>query len=274
MKRGAAGLCTVATIVGATATAAAQTADDGAGGRVPLHDVTGGAYTPPTSLFVPAAALPTLNVRLTVGADVQPAGSFDAVRPLVNAELGLGQGFTIAVGSSWFGGDRSSTVDGLTPFAQVRYQVFGRRDGTGWQGGVSVTGKRVGWHNGDAEMEASFSVQYRARRWEVGAQGTFGQSLVDAAEHDVEARAFAAWRVIPSLAVGVAAQLRVDVGAESPALEAMLRARGLAEADLIAGATASYTFERWQVGALAGVSTVGLYENAGFLGQGFGSVRF
>lgn len=242
--------------------------------RVPLGDPTGGAYTPPTTLFVPAAALPTLNVRVTVGAYVQPAGTFDAVRPLVNAELGLGRGFTIAVGTTWFGGDPPNTVDGLTPYAQVRYQLFGRRDGTGWQGGVSLTGKRVGWHNGDAELEASFSVQYRAARWEVGAQGTFGQSLVDGEEHDIEARAFAAWRVVPSFALGAAAQLRVDVGNESPEFEAMLRARGLAEVDLIGGAIASYTYERWQVGALAGLSTVGLYENVGFIGQGFGSVRF
>jgi hypothetical protein len=274
MKRIPFGSLSVLVVLCASATAGAQTTDGTPDTRVPLGDPTGGAYTPPTSLFIPAAALPTLNVRMTVGADIQPIGSFDAVRPLVRAELGLGRGFTVAAGSSWFGGDRSSTIDGLTPYAQVRYQLFGSRDGMGWQGGVALTGKRVGWHNGDAEMEASFSVQYRARRWEVGAQGTFGQSLVDAGEHDLEARAFAAWRVIPSFAVGVAAQLRVDVGNESPALEAMLRARGLAEVDMIGGAMASYTYERWQVGALAGVSTIGLYENAGFIGQGFGSVRF
>ena len=256
------------------ATAGAQTADGASEGRVPVGDPTGGAYTPPTTLFVPAAALPSLNVRMTVGAYVQPSGSFDAVRPMVNAELGLGRGFTLGVGTTWFGGDSPNTVDGLTPYAQVRYQLFGRRDGMGWQGGVALTGKRVGWHNGDVEAEASFSLHYRAPRWEAGAQGTFGQSLVDGAEHDLEARAFAAWRPTPALALGVAAQLRVDVGNESPELEAMLRARGLAEADLIGGATASYTFERWQLGMLLGVSTVGLYESAGFIGQGFGSVRF
>ncbi|MBK6534227.1 MAG: hypothetical protein IPF99_33065 [Deltaproteobacteria bacterium] len=156
-------------------------------------------------------------MRMTVGAYVQPAGSFDAVRPLVNAELGLGRGFTLGVGTTWFGGDAPNTADGLTPYAQVRYQLFGRRDGTGWQGGVALAGKRVGWHNGDVEAEASFSLHYRAPRWEVGAQGTFGQSLVDGAEHDLEARAFAAWRPTPALALGVAAQLRVDVGNESPA---------------------------------------------------------
>jgi hypothetical protein len=261
-------------IVLASSTAAAQSADETANARVPLDDPTGGAYTPPTTLFIPAAALPTLNVRVSIGAFVQPVGSFDAVRPTVAAELGLGRGFTIALGSNWFGGDVANTVDGMTPYAQVRYQLFGARDGMGWQGGVSLTGKRVGWHNGDAELEASFSAQYRARRWEVGAQGTFGQSLVDGEEHDLEARVYAAWRVVPSFAVGLSAQLRVDVGNESPALEAMLRARGLAEADLIAGAMASYTYERWQVGALAGASTIGLYENVGFIGQGFGSVRF
>jgi len=274
MNRVAMSSWSVLVVLCISSAAGAQSTDGAPDGRVPLSDPTGGAYTPPTSLFVPAAALPTLNVRMTVGADVQPAGSFDAVRPRLSAELGLGRGFTMAVGTSWFGGDRSSTLDGLTPYAQVRYQLFGNRDGMGWQGGVALTGKRVGWHNGDPELEASFSLQYRARRWEVGAQGTLGQSLVDGAEHDVEARAFAAWRVTPSLAVGLAAQLRVDVGNESPQLEAMLRARGLAEVDMIGGATASYTFDRWQVGALGGVSTIGLYESAGFIGQAFGSVRF
>jgi hypothetical protein len=258
----------------ASSSAAAQSTDEVEGTRVPLDDATGGAYTPPTTLFTPAAALPTLNMRVSIGAFVQPVGSFDAVRPAVAAELGLGRGFTLAVGSNWFGGDAASTVDGMTPYAQVRYQLFGARDGMGWQGGVALTGKRVGWHNGDAEVEASFSTQFRARRWEAGAQGTFGQSIVDGAEHDLEARVYAAWRVIPAFALGLTAQLRVDVGNESAALEAMLRARGRADADLIAGAMASYTYERWQFGALAGVSTLGLYANAGFIGQGFGSVRF
>ena len=274
MKRIVLGSLSTLVLLCASLTAGAQTTDGTPSTRVPLNDPTGGAYTAPTTLFVPAAALPTLNMRVTIGADVQPAGSFDAVRPLVNAELGLGRGFTIAVGTNWFGGDQPNTLNGLTPYAQVRYQLFGRSDGMGWQGGVSLTGKRVGWHNGDAEMEASFSVQYRARRWEVGAQGTFGQSLVDGEEHDLEARAFAAWRVIPAFALGVVAQVRVDVGNESPNFEAMLRARGLAEVDMIGGAMASYTFERWQVGALAGLSTIGLNENVGFIGQGFGSVRF
>ncbi len=68
-----------------------------------MSDPTGGAYTAPTSLFVPAAALPTLNARVTLGVDVRSAGSFDPARPSVSAELGLGRGFTVALGSGRWG---------------------------------------------------------------------------------------------------------------------------------------------------------------------------
>ncbi len=254
--------------------ATAQEADAPGSSRVPIHDPTGGAYTSPAALFVPAAALPALNARVTVGSAIQPAGSFDTMRPQLGAELGLGGGFTAAVGSQWFGGDVARTVNGMTPYVQLRYQLFGAADGMGWQGGTALTGKRVGWHGGDGEVEASFSLQYRTPTWETGIQGTLGQSLVTASEHDVEGRGYLARRVLPSLAVGVAAQVRADVGRESPEAEAQFKARGLAEVDVVSGAIASYTFERFQVGALAGVSTLGLYDRAGFIAQGSGSVRF
>ena len=268
MKRGAAFV-----LAGLLAGAPAAAEDrDVSGARVPTGDPTGGAYTAPTTLFVPAAALPTLNVRMTVGADVQPTGVFSPVRPLLNAELGLGRGFTVALGTTYFGGDQPRALDTLTPFAQLRYQLFGRRDGMGWQGGVSLTGKLVGYQGGEAELEASFSLQYRARRWEAGAQGTFGQSLADGDGHDVEARLYAAWRAIPALALGVTAQVRADVGDD--ANDAAKAARGIPEVDVIGGAMASYTYERWQIGALAGGSTIGFANGLAFVGQAFGTVRF
>ena len=252
----------------------AQSVDAPAAPRVPLDDATGGAYTAPTTLFTPAAALPRFNARVTLGADVQPTGVFSPVRPLITAELGLPAGFTLAAGTTFFGGDQSRVADEFTPFVQVRYHIFGRPDGHGWQVGVSLTGKRVGYNGGDAELEASFQVQYRARRWEVGAQGTFGQSLTEADGHDIEARVYAAWRVIPSLALGVAVQTRADVGEGSPEEEAARAAKGLPELDFIGGALASWTYERWQLGALAGASTIGFANGAAFIGQAFGTVRF
>ncbi len=239
-----------------------------------FNDPTGGAYTSPTPLFTPAAALPSLMPRLTAGVDLQTAGVLANARPFVNAELGLPAGFTLAAGTQWFGGDRATGADQITPFAQVRYQLFGAANGLGWLGGVSLTYKRVGYHGGENELEASYSMQYRTARAEFGVQGTFGQSLEEGEEHDLEARAYAAWRVIPSLALGVSAQVRGDIGNESPEIEASRQAAGRSEFDFIGGATASYTWQRWQVGALLGASTLGLYEQVAMLGQVQGQVRF
>ncbi len=255
------------------ATASAQDAPREPAGR--FDDPTGGAYTSPTPLFTPAAALPSLMPRLSVGADLQTAGALSAVRPFVNAELGLPAGFTLAAGTQWFGGDRGA-ADSLTPFAQVRYQLFGRADGMGLLGGVSLTYKRVGYLGGENEVEASYSMQYRTRRFEAGVQGTFGQSLEDGGEHDLEARVYAAARPIPALALGVSGQVRGDIGEEdeAPAAVAARRAAGRSDFDFTGGAIASYTFSRWQVGALVGATTLGLYQQVAFLSQVQGQVRF
>jgi hypothetical protein len=253
---------------------AARAQDDGAAApRVPTSDPTGGAYTSPTLLFTSAAALPPLNVRVTTGVDLQsPSDAFYGVRPLLNAELGLPARFTLAGGTSWVGGDTLSAADGFSPFAQVRYQIFGAADGLGALGGASLTYKRVGYRGGENELEASFSFQYRRPRFEFGAQGVFGQSLEEGEEHDLEARVYGAFRVVPSLAVGLSAQLRGDIGEEEE--ERAAARAGRSEFDLIGGAMASFTSGRWQAGALVGASTIGLYERAGFLAQLFGSARF
>lgn len=254
--------------------ASAQSAD-APSERVPTSDPTGGAYTSPTLLFTPAAALPSLNVRITTGVDLQtPSDAFYGVRPLLNAELGLPARFTLAGGTSWVGGDALPTGDGFTPFAQVRYQIFGAADGLGALGGASLTYKRVGYRGGENELEASFSFQYRRARFELGAQGVFGQSLEEGEEHDLEARVYGAFRVVPQLAVGLSAQVRGDIGEEEGEEAGRPRVAGRNEFDVIGGAMASFTSGRWQAGALVGASTIGMAERAGLLGQLFGSARF
>lgn len=249
-------------------------AQDAPSQRVPTSDPTGGAYTSPTLLFTPAAALPRLNVRITTGVDLQtPSDAFYGVRPLLHAELGLAAGFTLAGGTSWVGGDTLSAGDGFSPFGQLRYQIFGRPDGLGAIGGAALTYKRVGYRGGENELEASFSFQYRRPRFEFGAQGVFGQSLEEGEEHDLEARVYGAFRVIPELALGVSAQVRGDIGEEEQA-RGGARPAGKNELDFIGGGMASLTLGRWQAGALVGASTIGNVERAGFLGQLFGSARF
>lgn len=257
--------------------ASAQSTGDEHGRVDRFADPTGGAFIPPTTLFVPAAALPTLNVRVLTGVDLQPTGRFDPVRPMLGAELGLGRGFTVGAGTNWFGGDSSSALNNLTPYAQLRYQILGSASGTGPFLGAALTYKRVGYQGGANEVEASVSFHYRQPRWEIGAQGTFGQSLESGDEHDVEARVFAALRPIPRLAVGVAAQVRGDVGndaTEGPAFVAYRRANGINDFDALGGAIANFTIDRWQFGTLIGASSLGIYQSVGFLAQASGSVRF
>ncbi|MEZ4390604.1 MAG: hypothetical protein R3A48_05870 [Polyangiales bacterium] len=127
--------------------------------------------------------------------------------------------------------------------------------------------------------------QYRTRRFEGGLQGTYGRGLGEENENDLEARVYLAWRPIPEFALGVSGQLRSGLGDEAE--EATRQARCAAnpssnacisETDMIAGATASYTFERWQLGVLVGASSVGLARaddfRVGFYSQAAGSVRF
>lgn len=252
--------------------ASAQTPADNGAPRDRFADPTGGAYTVPTTLFVPAAALPSLMPRVTVGADIQTAGRLSPVRPYLNAELGLPAGFTIAAGTQFLGGDPPRAGDAITPYAQVRYQIFGRADGMGLLGGASLTYKRIGYLGGENELEAAFSLQYRAARYEVGVQGTFGQSLQEGEEHDIEGRVYAAYRVIPSLAIGVSGQVRGDIGEEED--EAARLAMGRNELDFTGGGIVSYTISRWQFGALVGATNLGLLDRVAFLSQVQGQVRF
>lgn len=258
---------------------------DGEAPRVPIDDPTGGAYTPPSPIFTPAAALPTLNVRARAGVEVQPAGGYNAARPLLDVEFGLGRGFTLAAGTTWVGGTPTFDASTLSAYGQVRWQFFGRPDGLGFIGGTALAFKANGYRGGEPEAELSVSLQYRLRRAEFGFQGVLGQGLEEFGERDLEARLYAAWRPIPSLALGASTQLRGELGdeEEEAAREALCRATPGspacgADVDLIAGGIASFTYERWQVGALVGASSIGLARvdqfTMGFYSSVTGSVRF
>jgi hypothetical protein len=86
-------------------------------------DPTGGAYTTPTLLFIPAAAVPTWNVRVITSLDVQgptapdrlavgtPSNGLSTVgfQPGIAGELGLPGGFTFGAGTIWVGGDPNTS---------------------------------------------------------------------------------------------------------------------------------------------------------------------
>ncbi len=63
--------------------------------RVPTSDPTGGAYTSPTLLFIPAGAVPVWNVRAIASTELQsPSDVHAGFRPGLGVELGLPAGFT------------------------------------------------------------------------------------------------------------------------------------------------------------------------------------
>jgi hypothetical protein len=259
--------------------------------ETPAADPTGGAYTTPTLLFTPAGAVPTWNARVIVSLDVQgptPPDRFavgmssggNAVvgfQPGIAVELGLPAGFTLGAGTNWVGGDNAgpNVLAGLSPYFQLRYHILGDKDGRGFQLGVSATYKFVGFGtNGDVqptqdpgEVELAVSGQYRQRGYEVGLEAVIGKDFAST-DSDGELHAYAALRPIPQLALGAASQLRVGLVSQP----------GEPPADVIAGGIASLTLGRWQLGALAGGSTVGLPTDVklqmGGLGEIFGTARF
>jgi|GEM_PF-1288181 len=244
--------------------------------RVPTDDPTGGAYTSPTLLFIPAGALPVWNVRVTASSELQTPYQSAAspnpdagIRPGVGVELGLPAGFTLAAGTDWVGGDVTAAGQtdfnlGLSPYFQARYHVFGDADGMGTQLGAAVTYKFVGFEGDPGEMEFAFSAQYRRPRWEAGLQGVAGKDFATTGT-DAELHAYGLYRVIPQLGIGAAGQVR----------EGLVVQPGETTYDVIAGAIASLTLGRYQLGALGGGSTIGLDQgHIGALAQIFGTARF
>jgi hypothetical protein len=244
-------------------------------------DPTGGAFTAPTLLFTPSAAVPKWTVRVIASMDMQGPTAADRLavgtanapqqqpagfQPGIGAELGLPAGFTVGAGSQWVGGDTNPTpgYQGLSPYLQVRYHILGDESGQGFGLGSSLTYKFVGFEGDPGEMELAFSAQYRQRRFEVGLQAVVGKDFATT-DADSEGHAYAVYRVIPELALGVATQMR----------RAFVSQPGETKYDVISGGIASLTLSRWQVGALVGESSVGLNQGQyGFLGEVFGSARF
>jgi hypothetical protein len=255
-------------------------------------DPTGGAYTTPTLLFIPAAAVPTWNVRIITSLDVQGPTAPDRLalgspspnglssvgfQPGIAGELGLPAGFTFGTGTNWVGGDPNAMPNafgGLSPYFQLRLHVYGNGDGRGFQLGTSATYKFVGFGgNGPGnpqdpgEIEFAASAQYRQRFYEVGLQGVIGKDFATT-DADSEIHGYFVIRPIPQLALGAATQIRIGLVAQPDE----------PPADFISGAIASVTLGRWQIAGLGGESTVGLNNDTqirvGALGELFGTARF
>ncbi len=156
---------------------------------MPKDDPTGGAYTSPTLLFIPAGAMPAWNVRVTVLSEFQgpyqtaAAPNPDAgIRPGAGVELGLPAGFAVAAGTNWVGGDVNASGQkdfnlGLSPYVQARFHILGDRSGRDFQLGTSLTYKFVGFEGDPGEVEWALSAQYRRPSWEAGLQAVMGKDF-------------------------------------------------------------------------------------------------
>jgi hypothetical protein len=235
------------------------------------EDPTGGAYTSPTLLFTPAAAVPAWNARAILSTEVQgPSDVHAGVRPGVGAELGLPAGFTLGAGTNWVGGDINPNTNktdfnlGISPYFQARLHILGAKDGQGFQLGTSVTYKFVGFEGDPGEAELGLSAQYRAKKFEAGVQAVAGKDFATTSA-DAEAHTYLLYRVIPQLGIGAAGQARFAIVSQP----------GDNTYDALGGAIASLTLGRYQLAGLAGASTLGLAQGqAGALGQIFGTARF
>lgn len=255
----------------ALAQANADGTSDAHGART---DVTGGASTTPTLLFIPAGALPVWNVKIVTALDVQGPTAPDRLaigrslgfQPSVGGELGLPAGVTLGAGTAWVGGDAnpSPASDGLSPYFQARYHLAGADNGRGFQIGTSVTYKFVGFQGDPGEMELALSLQYRQIHYEAGLQAVVGKDF-GSEDADAELHAYALYRVIPQLGLGGAAQVRTGFDV----------APNESHYDVAGGAIASFTTGTWQVACLGGVTTIGLDPgHVGGLAQLFVTTRF
>ena len=249
----------------------------------PPDDPTGGAYTTPTLLFIPAGAVPTWNVRVITSIDMQTPTAADKLAsgtsvgflPGVGGELGLPGGFTFGAGTVWAGGDTGNLAGGISPYFQLRFHIFGdATTGRGFQLGSSVTYKFVGFGSSQGvegqdpgEMEFALSAQYRERIYEVGLQGVIGKDFATS-DADGEIHAYAVVRPVPQLALGGATQLRLS----------LVKQTDEPEYDVISGGLASLTLGRWQIAGLGGESTINLNQGTqvrfGALVEVFATARF
>jgi hypothetical protein len=249
----------------------------------PPDDPTGGAYTTPTLLFIPAGAVPTWNVRVIASLDMQTptaadklaAGTSVGFLPGIGGELGLPGGLTFGAGTVWAGGDTGNLAGGISPYFQLRLHIVGdTTTGRGFQLGSSVTYKFVGFGSSQGaegqdpgEMEFAVSAQYRQRLYEVGLQGVIGKDFATT-DADGEMHAYAVVRPISQLALGAATQLRLS----------LVKQTDEPEYDVIGGGIASLTLGRWQIAGLGGESTVNLNQGTqarfGALVEVFGTARF
>ncbi len=240
-------------------------------------DPTGGAYTTPTLLFIPAAAVPAWNVRAIVSTELQsPSDVHAGFRPGLGAELGLPAGITLGAGTNWVGGDINPSTGntdfnlGISPYLQARLHLYGDADGRGLQLGTAAVYKFVGFEGDPGEVELAVSAQYRQRLYELGLQGNLGQDFGDSNNHDGEVHAYALVRPIPQLGLGGAGQVRIAIAPPVGDPNA-----APSHYDVVGGGMASVTLSKYQLAALAGVSSIGLTQGStGVLGQLFVTARF
>src|SRR5438128_657604 len=136
------------------------------------------------------------------------------------------------------------------PAARVRYQLFNQfAHGLDLAGGVRF--KTVGFHPDEGEVEFLLAAGRRFGRFEVVLNGVFGVETGGQNGKDIEAKAFAGWRLSEAIRAGIDGRLQAEIQDEArPATTATGR-----DYDLTAGPAVSWMVSRtFQLQALFGVA--------------------
>src|SRR5438128_7162303 len=136
------------------------------------------------------------------------------------------------------------------PAARVRYQLLNQFS-HGLDLATGVRFKTVGFHPDQGEVEFLLAAGRRFGRFEVVLNGVFGVETGGQNGKDIEAKAFAGWRLSEAIRAGIDGRLQAEIQDEArPATTATGR-----DYDLTAGPAVSWMVSRtFQLQALFGVA--------------------
>ncbi|OLD06679.1 MAG: hypothetical protein AUI90_12475 [Deltaproteobacteria bacterium 13_1_40CM_3_69_14] len=136
------------------------------------------------------------------------------------------------------------------PAARIRYQLLNQFS-HGLDLATGIRFKTVGFHPDQGEVEFLLAAGRRFGRFEVVLNGVFGVETGGEQGKDVEAKAFAGWRLSEAIRAGIDGRLQAEIQDEArPATTATGR-----DYDLTAGPAVSWMVSRtFQLQALVGVA--------------------
>src|SRR2546423_2538223 len=201
------------------------------------------------TLLTDAPAVPAVGtVRLT-GAGVATQNTDNGATPTGSSSFTGSIGWTPIANLH---GDVGAyfQVGAQGPAARIRYQLLNQFS-HGLDLATGIRFKTVGFHPDQGEVEFLLAAGRRFGRFEVVLNGVFGVETGGEQGKDVEAKAFAGWRLSEAIRAGIDGRLQAEIQDEArPATTATGR-----DYDLTAGPAVSWMVSRtFQLQALFGVA--------------------